>query len=56
MIVSECCGAQTVGNSEDYGLCTECKEHTEFVDDETEPMITPPLPMLKLKRLKQEDK
>ena len=34
MICSDCCNAPTVENSEDYGICTSCKEHCEFYDDE----------------------
>jgi len=33
---SDCCNAPTVGNSSDYGLCAECKEHCEFWDDTEE--------------------
>ena len=36
MRCSDCCGAPTKGNSEDYGICTECKEHCECLDDEEE--------------------
>jgi len=32
--VTDCCGAPPVGASEDMGLCPECKEHCEYVDDE----------------------
>ena len=31
--VSECCGAPAVEQSEDLGLCPECKEHCEYVED-----------------------
>ena len=31
--VSECCGAAAVEQSEDLGICPECKEHCEYVDE-----------------------
>lgn len=34
MRVSECCGAYT--EYDEIGLCPECMEHCEFVDDEEE--------------------
>lgn len=33
MKISDCCGAAVDGN-EDYGICPDCKEHCEFIDDE----------------------
>jgi len=36
MLVSNCCGRPVVGNSDDYGLCPECKDHCEYIDDEIE--------------------
>lgn len=35
MPVSECCGVEA-GEYLDYGLCPECKEHCDFVDDDEE--------------------
>jgi hypothetical protein len=38
MLVSNCCGASNRGNGDsdyaEYGICPECKEHCEFVDDD----------------------
>jgi hypothetical protein len=34
MLVSNCCGAPSYGG-EDYGICPECHDHCEFVDEET---------------------
>lgn len=35
MKVSDCCGAEmTDPVMEDYGICPECQEHCEWVDDE----------------------
>jgi len=31
--VSDCCNAQPIGESEEMGICTECKEHCEYVCD-----------------------
>lgn len=31
-MISDCCGAYT--EYEEYGLCPECMEHCDFVDDE----------------------
>ena len=31
-MISDCCGAYT--DMEEYGLCPECLEHCEFIDDE----------------------
>ena len=36
MLVSDCCGHPVVGNSDDYGICLECGEFCEYVDDEEE--------------------
>jgi hypothetical protein len=36
MIVSNCCGAPAVENSEDIGICPDCLEHCEFVDEDEE--------------------
>ena len=36
--VSDCCGAEAYSNgdsdTEDYGICPECKEHCEYIFDE----------------------
>lgn len=32
MKVSDCCGADPILNSEDVGLCPQCKEHCEYID------------------------
>ena len=32
--VSDCCSAQPVGESEDMGICPECKEHCEYVGED----------------------
>ena len=42
-LVSDCCGASPRGNGDndsvDYGICSECGEHCEFVDaDELDEM------------------
>lgn len=34
--VSDCCGAEPVGESEDLGLCPECYDHCEYVDREAD--------------------
>jgi hypothetical protein len=34
MITSECCGAEPVLDSDDLGICPECKEHCEYVKNE----------------------
>ena len=34
MITSECCGAEPVLDSDDLGICPECKEHCEYVEPE----------------------
>ena len=33
-IMSDCCGAAPVGVSDDIGICTECKEHCEYIEDD----------------------
>lgn len=30
--VSDCCGAEPVGEAEDLGLCPECMDHCTYVD------------------------
>ena len=32
--MSDCCGAAPVLQSEDVGICPECKEHCEYINDE----------------------
>ncbi len=32
MLVSECCGASTFYT--DYGLCPQCNEHCDFIEEE----------------------
>ena len=32
--VSDCCGAPPVETSDDIGICPECKEHCEYVEDD----------------------
>lgn len=34
-LFSECCGAYA-GEYEDYGICPECKEHCEWVNEGSE--------------------
>jgi len=34
MLLSDCCTAPPAGGMEEYGICGECKEHCEFLDDE----------------------
>jgi hypothetical protein len=31
VLVSNCCDAEEVGNSSDYGLCPECRDHCVYV-------------------------
>ncbi len=31
--VSDCCNAQPILESEEMGICTDCKEHCEYVCD-----------------------
>ena len=33
-MISECCGAAPVAESEDLGICPECKEHCEYIEDD----------------------
>ena len=35
MLVSNCCGASAKGG-EDYEICSECLEHCEYIETETE--------------------
>lgn len=35
MLISDCCGASADGN-EDYGICPDCKEHCEFIEEESD--------------------
>jgi len=30
-VLSDCCGASPVGESEDIGICPECKEHCDYL-------------------------
>lgn len=36
--VSNCCGAPAVSNgdcdTQDFGICSDCGEHCEYIDDE----------------------
>jgi hypothetical protein len=32
-LVSNCCGAGAYGDSVNIGICTECKEHCEYLED-----------------------
>ena len=35
MLVSECCGAiPMLPTCDNFGMCSKCKEHTEFYDEE----------------------
>ena len=34
MKISNCCGASNI-DFEDYGICPECREHCEFIEDDT---------------------
>lgn len=48
-MVSDCCGApdQLINNDasfEDMGLCSECREHYEYVPESDEPNILNELP------------
>lgn len=48
MKVTDCCGSPAYSNgdcdTEDFGICPECGEHCEYVDDgedeDIEPLIT----------------
>jgi len=33
MKISECCGAEPILDSDDLGICPECKEHCEYVNE-----------------------
>lgn len=37
-LISDCCGAEVYSNGDcdtsDFGICPECKEHCEYIDDE----------------------
>ena len=35
--VSECCSAPEIGASMDIGICTECKEHADYIDLDEDP-------------------
>lgn len=35
-LVSDCCGHHAVGNSDDYGICPDCREHFEYVEEDEE--------------------
>lgn len=37
-MISECCGAAPVAESEDLGICPECKEHCEYIEDDDDPV------------------
>lgn len=38
MKVSDCCGASATDPVMlDYGICPDCKDHCEFVDEQDEP-------------------
>ena len=30
--VSDCCGAEPIGEAEDLGLCPECMDHCTYID------------------------
>lgn len=32
-MISECCGAKPKGNSDDLGICPECKDHCVYVEE-----------------------
>jgi DnaJ-class molecular chaperone len=32
-MISDCCGAAPVAESEDIGICPECQEHCEYIED-----------------------
>jgi hypothetical protein len=35
MKISDCCGAEATDPvMEDYGICPDCKDHCEFIDEE----------------------
>ena len=35
MLYSECCGA-AAGDYEDVGICPDCKEHCDFIEEDDE--------------------
>jgi hypothetical protein len=39
MKVSDCCGAANI-DFEDYGICPDCREHCEFIEDPEEDNFT----------------
>lgn len=38
MLISDCCGEPANGN-EDYGICSSCKEHCDWINDEDDEVI-----------------
>jgi hypothetical protein len=56
MKVSDCCGASPRGNgdndTEDYGICPDCGEHCEYVDDGEDEKDTRPRGIKLLNKLK----
>ena len=32
IMVSDCCSAEPILDSEDLGLCSECKDHCEYIN------------------------
>ena len=38
-LISNCCNAQPWGDMSEYGICSDCKEHCEFVDEDAEETI-----------------
>lgn len=44
MKISNCCGAPATSNGdcdlEDFGICSDCGEHCEYVDDEQDDDFT----------------
>jgi hypothetical protein len=43
MKLSDCCGVPAYSNgdldTEDIGICPECKEHCEYIEEEEEPKL-----------------
>lgn len=41
MLISNCCGAANYSNGDsdfaEFGICPDCREHCEFIDDEDDP-------------------
>ena len=33
MLISDCCGSPGMGG-EDYGICSECFEHCEYIEED----------------------